>query len=132
MTRRSIRQRPNVMQSSIAQQSLPTPILLPDKSKKQAKASLKTVRKTDIQPCWLKWGAAIEEVQCVFRLSLKEFASELGKDERQVQRWIEGAVRPQIETVLAVPRFEPAMVIALARSTSGVDVDTVIHVRRSA
>lgn len=121
------------MGSSVVQASLPTPILISDKPKKQAKAELKTVRKADIDQLWVKWGAAIGEVQSVFRLSLKEFAAELGdKDERQVQRWIDGSVRPQIETVLAVARFEPAMLIALARNTSGVEVDTVIHVRRTA
>jgi len=121
------------MPPSLSQPSLPTPILLPDKSRTQAKAALKGVRKTDMAPLWVKWGTAIEDVQCLFRLTLKEFARELGnKDERQVQRWIEGKARPQIETVLAVPRFEPAMLIALAQRTSGMSVDTVIHVRRTA
>jgi hypothetical protein len=45
---------------------------------------------------------------------------------------VEGKERPQIETVLAVDRFQGAMVIALARLASGVEVDTVIHVRRIA
>lgn len=71
-------------------------------------------------------------VQSVFRLTLKEFAAALGKDERQVQRWIEGKERPQIEAVLAVAKFEGPMLIALARSTSGMQVDTVIYSRRSA
>lgn len=118
---------------SLSQPSLPTPILLPDKSAKQAKAALKGVRKADTGQLWGKWGAAIEDVQCLFRLTLKEFARELGnKDERQVQRWIDAKDRPQIETVMAVARFEPVLLIALAQRTSGMSVDTVIHVRRSA
>ena len=120
------------MALSVQQPSLPTPLLVPEKPRKQAKAALKGVRKAENGALWLKWGAAIEDVQCVFRLTLKEFAAELQKDERQVQRWIEGKERPQIETVLAIPRFEPPMLIALAQRISGVSVDTVIHVRRSA
>ena len=116
----------------LTQPSLPTPILLPEKRGKQAKASLKHVRKAEMAQVWSKWGTAIEYVQCEFRLTLKEFAAELKKDERQVQRWIEAKERPQIETVMAVPRFEPVMLIALAQRTDGVQVDTVIHVRRTA
>lgn len=119
--------------ASFAQASLPTPLLVPEKSRKQAKAALRGVRKAENGALWVKWGAAIEDVQCLFRLTLKEFAAELGnKDERQVQRWIGGKERPQIEAVLAIPRFEPPMLIALAQRTSGVSVDTVIHVRRTA
>lgn len=121
------------MAPMLTQPNLPTPILLPDKSSQQAKASLKGVRKADIEALWRQWGACIGEVQGLFRLTLKEFAAALGnKDERQVQRWIDGTVRPQIEVVLAVERFQGPMLIALARITSGVQVDTVIHVKRSA
>jgi hypothetical protein len=120
------------MGSSLPQPSLPTPLLLSEKPRKQAKATLKDVRKAENTVLWTKWGAAIEDVQCLFRLTLKEFAAELQKDERQVQRWIEAKERPQIETVMSVARFEPPLLIALAQRTSGVSVDTVIHVRRSA
>lgn len=47
-------------------------------------------------------------------------------------RQIDGKERPQIEAVFAVEKFQGAMVIALARLAAGVEVDTVIHVRRSA
>lgn len=116
----------------MAQPSLPTPLLVSEKPKKQAKATLKTLRKAEKGSQWQKWGVAIKAVQHEFQLSLKEFAAELERDERQVQRWMDAQERPQIETVLAVERFEPVMLIALAKKTSGVEVDTVIHVRRSA
>jgi len=117
----------------VAQQSLPTPLLVSEKSRKQAKAGLPDVRKAEIERQWRDWGACIDQVRGEFRLTLKEFAAELGdRDERQVQRWIEGKERPQVETVFAVQRFQPALVIALARLAEGVEVDTVIHVRRTA
>lgn len=121
------------MSSMVAQPQLPTPLLVAEKRSKQAKAALKGVRKAENVGLWVKWGAAIKDVQHEFQLSLKEFAAALGnKDERQVQRWMDAQERPQIETVLAVPDFEGPMWIALARRISGITVDTVYHVRRSA
>jgi hypothetical protein len=118
--------------SSLAQQNLPTPLLVTEKPRKQAKAALKGVRKAENGALWAKWGAAIDEVRHTFRLTLQQFAGELEKDERQVARWIDGTERPQIEAVLAKPRFAGVMLIALAQAEQGVSVDTVIHVRRSA
>jgi len=121
------------MSSSFAQANLPTPLLVSEKRAKQAKAGLPDVRKAEIDAAfYARLGACMAEVQHVFGLTLKEFSAALGKDDRQVQRQIEGKERPQIEVVFAVERFQPAMVIALARLATGVEVDTVIHVRRSA
>jgi len=120
------------MSATVSQQSLPTPLLVTEKPRKQAKASLPAIRKTEIERLWVKWGGCIDEVRGVFRLTLQEFAAELGKDERQVARWITGQERPQLEAVLAVDRFQGPLLIALARSAKGVEVDTVIHIRRSA
>lgn len=120
------------MASSIAQPNLPTPLLVTEKPRKQAKADLPAVRKAEIERLWVKWGGCINEVRHTFRLTLQEFAGELDKDERQVARWEAGTERPQIEAVLAKPRFAGAMLIALANVEHGVTVDTVIHVRRSA
>jgi ribosome-binding protein aMBF1 (putative translation factor) len=117
------------MAPSIAQQSLPTPLLVQEKRAKTAKADL---RKTGDEAFYARIGQCIDEVRNVFGLSIKEFAAVLGKNESQVRRWVEGSERPQIEAVFAVEKFQGAMVIALARLATGVDVDTVIHVRRSA
>lgn len=118
--------------TSLAQPSLPTPLLVPERRQKQAKAALPDVRKAEIERLWKKDGAAMREVQHAFGLTLKEFAAAIGKDERQVERQMQGVERPQIEAVRAIARFEGPMLIALARRADGVEVDTVIHVRRSA
>ena len=117
---------------SIAQPNLPTPLLVSQTPKKQAKADLKSLRKTQKQTQWQKDGAAIDEVRHIFRLTIKEFAAALDRSEAQVRAWIEGRERPQVEAVREVPRFEGPMLIALARQVEGMTVDTVIHVRRSA
>jgi DNA-binding transcriptional regulator YiaG len=115
--------------ASLAQQSLPTPLLISEKHAKQAKASLPDPRKTGNVQFYARIGGCIDEVRNVFGLTLKEFAEALDKNESQVRRWIDGTERPQIEAVFAVERFQPAMVIALARLASGVEVDTVLHIR---
>ena len=117
------------MALSVSQPSLPTPLLVPEKSGRMAKAD---IRKPEMEAYYAQLGSCLAEVQHAFCLTLKEFAAALGKDERQVQRQIEGRERPQIEVVFAVERFQGPMVIALARLATGVEVDTVIHVRRIA
>ena len=114
--------------ATVAQPSLPTPLLVSETPKKQAKAALKGLCKSE-SAFYAQLGSCMAEVQHVFGLTLKEFAAALDKNESQVRRQIEGKERPQIEAVFAVERFQPAMVIALARLASGVDVDTVIHIR---
>jgi len=112
----------------VAQPNLPTPLLLPERHVKTAKADL---RKAGSEVFYARIGGCIDEVRNVFGLTLKEFAVALGKNESQIRRWIDGSERPQIEAVFAVERFQGAMVIALARLATGVEVNTVIHVRRS-
>jgi hypothetical protein len=114
---------------SVSQASLPTPLLVTEKSARMAKAGL---RKSEIDPYYAQLGNCLREVQHAFALTLQEFALELGKNESQVRRQMGGVERPQIEAVFAVQRFQGPLVIALARLATGIEIDTVIHVRRSA
>ena len=117
-----------VMGSSVSQPSLPTPLLVTETSARMAKAGLRNSE----NPYYAQLGSCLRDVQHAFGLTLQEFAVELGKNESQVRRQMDGTERPQIEAVFAVPRFQGPLVIALARLATGVEVDTVIHVRRSA
>jgi hypothetical protein len=112
-----------------AQPNLPTPLLVTERRGQMAKPDL---RKTDTDAYYAQLGACMREVQHAFCLTLQQFAAELGKNESQIRRQMDGLERPQIEVVFAVERFQGPLVIALARMSSGVAVDTVIHVRRSA
>jgi transcriptional regulator with XRE-family HTH domain len=94
-----------------------------------AKADL---RKSEIDPYYAQLGNCLREVQHAFKLTLQEFAAALGKNESQIRRQMEGRERPQIEVVFAVERFQGPLVIALAKLATGIEIDTVIHVRRSA
>lgn len=77
-------------------------------------------------------GACLDVVRREAGLNLDEFSLALGKNPRQVARWIQGSERPQIESVFAVVRFRSALVIALARLAEDIDVTTTITVRRIA
>lgn len=77
-------------------------------------------------------GDAIERTRTLARLSLKEFADRIGRDERQVARWIHGAERPQFDALFAVPGFRALLVQALAELADGVQVETHITIRRTA
>lgn len=109
------------MNASFAQPNLPTPLLVSDEAGK-------SLRSAEINPHHAKLGACMAEVQRFLGLSLEEFAFALKKDARQVARQMAGTERPQLEAVLAVDRFQGPMVVALARVSQGVEVDTVIHV----
>lgn len=117
------------MRPSVSQQSLPTPLLISERGGQTAKEGLRFPE--EVNPHHAKLGACMAEVMRFAGLSLEEFAFALKKDERQVSRQMQGRERPQLEAVLAVDRFQGPMVIALARVSQGVEVDTVIHVRRT-
>ena len=117
------------MALSVSQPNLPTPLLLADVPVRMAKAG---TRKADTDALYASLGAAVREVQHAYGLTLQEFAYELGKNERQVARWLDGSDRPQVEAVFAVDRFRAPLVIALARLSAGVEVVTEIRVRRIA
>lgn len=117
---------------TLAQPNLPTPLLVTEKPSRMAKVAAGGIRKAETEAYYASLGRCIAEVQHAFGLTLKEFAGELDKDERQVQRQMEGKERPQLEAVFAVERFRGPLVIALARLSADVDVVTEIRVRRTA
>jgi transcriptional regulator with XRE-family HTH domain len=78
-------------------------------------------------------GGALERIRLLCGLSLKEFAHTIGRDERQVARWIAGTERPQMDAIFAVESFRRPTIVALAElAGDGVEVVTEIRVRRLA
>ena len=107
----------------------PMALRRPETGAVMAKADL---RKPDTAAYYAALGSCIQDVQHVFGLTLDEFAAEVKKDSRQLKRQIEGQERPQLEVVFAVERFRGPLVIALAKLAAGVEVQTVVTLRRSA
>lgn len=120
------------MSSTVQLNMPPMAVRSSDKPHRPAKVAAAGIRKADTERYYASLGACMEEVRCVFGLSLKEFADALQKDERQLKRQIDGGDRPQLEAVFAVERFRAPLVIALAKLAADVDVVTTITVRRSA
>lgn len=90
------------------------------------------VRKAE-NPDWIALGEAVERTRTLCRLSLKEFADALSRDERQVARWIAGTEQAQAAVIFAVERFRRPFVVALAeRAGDGVKVVTEIRLEMSA
>lgn len=111
--------------------SLPdsTSLGLPPKAEKPAKA---TLRLSD--PSRVLIGRAINRARELRGWSLKEFAGQCDRDERQVYRWQTGEDRPHLDVLFALdPVFRQCLIIAFAETAGeGVIVTTRIDVPRMA
>ena len=116
-----------VMGTTVAQPSLPTPLLCSEKRAQTAKAALRKPENTHAL-----LGQCMDDVRIAAGLTLDEFANALGKDPRQVKRQIQADERPQIEAVFGVERFQVLLVTALAKRIGQIEVETVIRIRRTA
>jgi ribosome-binding protein aMBF1 (putative translation factor) len=77
-------------------------------------------------------GRAIERARLLRGWSLKELADAVGRDERQLARWITGAERAQLDAIFAVESFRTAFVIALAEIAGDqIEVTTQIIVKKA-
>lgn len=78
-------------------------------------------------------GEAIKIAQQLCGWSLKEFADQAKREERQISRWIEGKEHPQLDTLFAIKDFRKPLILALAKCAGlGVDVQTTITIREAA
>lgn len=95
-----------------------------------AKADL---RKAETPDWRVLVGRAVERAQQRRGWSLKEFADAIGRDQRQLARWINGKERPQFDALLAEPTYGPLLVVSLAEIPgSGIVITTQLTVARAA
>ncbi len=91
------------------------------------------IRKAETEQWKAHIGGAIQRAMSLAGWSLKEFADRVGRDERQVARWISGAERPQLDTLFAVDGLRQPLIVALAElAGQGVEVETTVRIRRIA
>lgn len=80
----------------------------------------------------LRWlvGQALKRAFSLLGWSLKEAAAKVGRDERQVARWLNGAERPQLDALFAVEELRQPVVQALSELV-GAEVEVTIRLRRT-
>lgn len=94
--------------------------------KRMAKVHTLTLQKAEIAAFRTDVGACIEQVRCLSRLTLEQFAGALDRDASQVSKWIRNEEPPQLETMLMSP-FRGLMLEALTERTPGYQVRTTIE-----
>lgn len=94
-----------------------------------AKADLRKAEPEDWKPVI---GRAIERTRTLCGWSLKQFADAIGRDERQIARWIVGTERPQLDAIFAVQELRGPLVIALSELSDTVSVETTITIKKRA
>lgn len=117
------------MPSTIRHAEVGSHLLRSEIRPRMAKADLRKA-----ETAWLKTvGQAIQRAASLVGWSLKELADHVGRDERQIARWINGGERPQFDALLAVEELQQPLVIAFAEMVGQrVDIETTIRVRRRA
>lgn len=106
---------------------------LPERAERSAKASLAHLRNPETEIWRARIGRAVDRAMRLAGWSLKELSGHVKRDERQVARWIDGQERPQFDVLFAVAVLQQPLVIALAELAEiGVEIDTVIRLRRRA
>jgi DNA-binding transcriptional regulator YiaG len=76
-------------------------------------------------------GQAIDRCRLMCGLSLKEFADAVGRDERQVARWMTGTERPQFDALFTVEALRAPLIIALAALAEDAQIVTTISIKRA-
>jgi glutathione S-transferase len=92
-----------------------------------AKANL---RKAESADALKDIGECLDDARAELKWTLDRLAAELGRDPRQVRRWIAGDERTQVDVVFAVTELRAPFVVALAKLAQ-CEVTTTIAVRRA-
>jgi len=119
--------------STVAERPASSPRELSEIRPTMAKAGLERVRKPEAGPSDFRpvIGRVLGRALSLVGWSLKEAAAAIGKDPRQVARWLSGAERAQLDAIFAVEALQQPMVQALGE-LAGADVEVTIRLRRSA
>lgn len=94
-----------------------------------AKATLPALPKRENASFLAEIGACLDAARRDVGWNLDELAHALGKDSKQVGRWLRGEERTQVDAVFGVAALRQPFVVALAR-LAGCGIETTIRVRR--
>jgi len=80
--------------------------------------------------CRLRVAGVVKRAFDLSGWSLKEFAAELGLDERQVSRWMNGQERPHFDRLIALHELHlPLLQAVLELGMNHVVVRTIVSVK---
>lgn len=119
------------MKTSLAESPTVRQRVISDIKPEMAKAEIAGRVKPEMRRFWAETGACLDEARRVVGWTIEQLAAEVGRDARQVRRWIAGEEQTQLAAVFAVEPLRQPFVIALAR-LANCEVITEIRVRRSA
>lgn len=105
--------------------------VIADIKPEMAKAALDARVKPETRRFWAETGACLDEARRVVGWTIEQLAQEVGRDARQVRRWLSGEEQTQIAAVFAVEPLRQPFVVALAK-LANCEVVTEIRVRRTA
>jgi hypothetical protein len=110
-------------------------VLRSDMRPEMAKASLDRVRKADtgvdIEPNRRAVGRCLELAAASLGWSLKETATALDADEREVAKWYSGERRLHHDRIIAVPDLYDAFVLQQAALSRRIERETVLRYRQA-
>jgi ribosome-binding protein aMBF1 (putative translation factor) len=73
-------------------------------------------------------GECLDEARRVVGWTVDQLAQELGRDSKQVARWMRGEERTQVDVVWAVVVLRQPFVVALAKRAN-CEIETIVRVR---
>ena len=74
------------------------------------------LRKAESRDFRVETGACLQRAASLLGWSLKELAAKLGRDERQIARWLKGQERVQNDVVLACEELRQPYALQMARA----------------
>jgi glutathione S-transferase len=74
-------------------------------------------------------GGCLDDARAEVKWTLDQLAAALGRDPRQVRRWIAGEERTQVDVVFAVEALRAPFVVALARLAQ-CEIETTVRIRK--
>lgn len=117
------------MKASLPHSSSKAQRLLPEKADQMLRAD---VRKPESDDAMQEIGGCLDFARRAVGWSLKELAAAVKRDERQVQRWMDGKENTNIAAVFAVAGLRAPFVIALARLAGECEEETTLRFKRRA
>lgn len=110
----------------------PSPRVIPEKADRMARMPL---RKTESEDSLAEIGECLDAARNALGWTINELAGRLppppgkvNRDPAQVQRWLEGKERTQVDVVFRVPELQQPFVVEMAKLAK-CEIETTVRIR---